>query len=460
MPCQQLSVGVRESCSHLKLADPYFDTPAPVELLLGADVFPQVWIGEQRSLGQGLPSAYNSVFGWVLIGPVLQNVSSNAHCMLAVPSIESLMERFWDVEEAPLQFTDEGCCEARLKAETIIDERGRYSAPLPFRQDQLHPTFEGMLGRNLKRFEHLERKLRHDEELGIAYRKFMAEYETLGHMSIAQNPGLYIILHHAVWKQGNGQTKLRVVFDASACSTSGLSLNDTLYVGPKLQRDIVDVLLGFRLYRFAFSSDICKMYRQIQVNPEYHQYQHILWRASPVEALKEYTLNTVTYGVNSAPFLALRVLHDIADRCCAQSTSVQKAIRLQTYMDDICTGAETLDEAYKLQQNLIKSLANHGFELKKWSSNSKKLLKRIPKEDRASGSLSFDDERSIVQVLGLNWESNEDTFRYDFSSIKFVFTKRGVLSVIARIFDPLGFLSPVVLFAKHLMQSVWTSGIA
>lgn len=98
-----------------------------------------------------------------------------------------------------------------------------------------------------KRFEHLERKLRQDEELGIAYRKFMAEYEALGHMSIAQNPELYIITHHAVWKQGNGQTKLRVVFDASACSASGHSLNDALYVSPKLQRDIVDVLLGFRL---------------------------------------------------------------------------------------------------------------------------------------------------------------------------------------------------------------------
>ncbi|XP_022172914.1 uncharacterized protein LOC111035558 [Myzus persicae] len=98
-----------------------------------ADVFLQVWIGEQRSLGQGLPSAYSSVFGWVLIGPVLQDVSSNAHCMLATvnPSIESLMERFWDVEEpeeAPLQFTDEGCCEARFKAETIIDERGHHCA--------------------------------------------------------------------------------------------------------------------------------------------------------------------------------------------------------------------------------------------------------------------------------------------------------------------------------------------
>uniref|UniRef100_A0A2S2PC00 Uncharacterized protein n=1 Tax=Schizaphis graminum TaxID=13262 RepID=A0A2S2PC00_SCHGA len=465
LPNQQLSVGIREGCSHLQLADPSFDTPAPVDLLLGADVFPQVWAGEQCSLGRGLPTAYSSTFGWVLIGPVSQDVSSNAHCLLATlnPSIESLMERFWEVEEpeeAPAQFTDQGCCEAKFKAETTIDETGRYSVPLPFRQGMPLPTFDGMKRIAIKRFEHLERKLTQDEKLGAAYREFMAEYEVLGHMTVAQNPGLYVIPHHAVWKQGISHSKLRVVFDASARCNSGQSLNDALYVGPKLQRDIVDVLLGFRLYCFAFSSDICKMYRQIQVNTEYRQYQHILWRASPVEALKEYTLNTVTYGVNSAPFLALRVLHDIADRCDPSLSSVQTAIRLQTYMDDICTGADTLDEALRLQQSLVKTLMSHGFELRKWSSNTPALLERIPEEDRMSGSHSFEDERSTVKVLGLNWSPEEDVLGYDFSEIKVTYTKRGVLSVIARIFDPLGFLSPVVLFAKHLMQLIWSSGTA
>jgi len=465
LPSQQLNVGVREGCSHLKLADPSFDTPAPVDLLLGADVFPQVWIGEQCSLGCGLPVAYSSTFGWVLIGPVSQDASPSAQCLLTTfnPSIESLMEKFWEVEEpeeAPPQFTDQGCCEAKFRAESFIDETGRYSVPLPFRQDMPLPTFDGMKRIAAKRFEHLERKLTQDEKLGIAYREFMTEYEALGHLTVAQNPGLYVIPHHAVWKQGISHSKLRVVFDASARCDLGQSLNDALYVGPKLQRDLVDVLLGFRLYHFAFSSDICKMYRQIQVNAEYRQYQHILWRASPADALKEYVLNTVTYGVNSAPFLALRVLHDIADRCDTSLTSVQMALRHQTYMDDICTGAETLDEALRLQQGLIKTLRSYGFVLKKWSSNNPALLEKIHNEDRMSGSLSFEDEMSTVKVLGLNWRPEEDSLGYDFSEIKFTYTKRGVLSVIARIFDPLGFLSPVVLFAKHLMQSIWSSGIA
>ncbi|XP_050065185.1 uncharacterized protein LOC126554126 [Aphis gossypii] len=196
LPSQQLNVGIRESCSHLKLADPSFDTPAPVELLLGADVFPQVWFGEQYSLGHGLPTAYSSAFGWVLIGPVSQVVSSNAHCLLATfnPSIESLMEKFWEVEEpdeAPPQFTDQGCCEAKFKAETIIDETGRYSVPLPFRQDLPLPTFDGIKQIAVKRFEHLERKLVQDEKLGMAYREFMAERSVRSHVRGKESGSIY-----------------------------------------------------------------------------------------------------------------------------------------------------------------------------------------------------------------------------------------------------------------------------
>lgn len=98
-------------------------------------------------------------------------------------------------------------------------------------------------------------------------------------------------------------------------------------------------------------------------------------------------------------------------------------------MDDICTGAATLEEADELKHNLVKTLENHRFELKKWSSSTPELLEGIPREDCASGTLSF-DEGTVTRVLGLNWNSEEDSLGYNFSSIKFVHTKRGVLSVI------------------------------
>jgi len=121
-------------------------------------------------------------------------------------------------------------------------------------------------------------------------------------------------------------------------------LNQCLFTGPKLQQDIVDIMLRFRVHQFTFTADVCKMYRQILVLPQYRKYQHILWRASPLDELKEYQLNTVTYGVNCAPYLALRVLKDLADNCCEELPDVKQALTHQTYVDDICVGADSTDQ--------------------------------------------------------------------------------------------------------------------
>ncbi|XP_015378292.1 PREDICTED: uncharacterized protein LOC107172516 [Diuraphis noxia] len=313
MPARKLPAQVRARCNHLTLAGPTFDKPAPVDMLIGADIFPQIWNDKSRSLGPGYPSVYSSVFGWVLIGPVQEHPDIGAQSMLVslVPSIESIMERFWKVEEpeaAPPQFTEDGLCEELFQAKMRRDSRGRFSVPLPFRSGRSTECFPGSRQVALNRLLHLERKLSGDQTLYNAYRKFMQEYEELGHMSIAEGAGQYYIPHHAVQKVEGEMSKLRVVFDASAKCHSGVSINQCLLVGPKLQQDIVDVLIGFRVHKVAFTTDICKMYRQIDVLPQYRGCQYILWRDSPQVIVKDYVLNTVTYGVNSAPYLALRVL--------------------------------------------------------------------------------------------------------------------------------------------------------
>ncbi|CAI6368535.1 unnamed protein product [Macrosiphum euphorbiae] len=127
MPARQLPVQVRAKCSHLMLADPSFDEPAPVEMLIGADIFPQVWKNKCSSLGPGFPSVYSSVFGWVLIGPVQEHPDIGAQAMLVslVSSMESIIERFWKVEEpeaAPPQFSEDGLCEELFNSEMRKDQ--------------------------------------------------------------------------------------------------------------------------------------------------------------------------------------------------------------------------------------------------------------------------------------------------------------------------------------------------
>lgn len=139
----------------------------------------------------------------------------------------------------------------------------------------------------------------------------MSEYIALGHMFVTPSPGYYFIPHHAVYRPEDGDSKLRVVLDASTGGFHTSSLNSCLFQRPKLQQDIIDVLMRFRIHPYVFTADVCKMYRQILVNPEHRAYQYIFWKSFPHEVLVEYELNTVTYGVNCVPFLALRILQAI-----------------------------------------------------------------------------------------------------------------------------------------------------
>lgn len=145
----------------------------------------------------------------------------------------------------------------------IQRSKRRYYVPLPYFQEQLSLQFEGIQVRRtaLWRFEHSERKVSQDEALSIVYRQFMVKYEYLGHISVAQEPSSLIIPHHAVCIRSNDDNikKLHVVFYTSACCQTCYSSNNTLYSVLKLHRDIIDVLLGFRLYWFVSSTLIFKI---------------------------------------------------------------------------------------------------------------------------------------------------------------------------------------------------------
>ncbi|KAF0721556.1 Integrase catalytic domain-containing protein, partial [Aphis craccivora] len=466
LPRETLPRKLLERYSNLALADPAFNVTSSIDMLLGGDVYATVMDGRKVTIDSALPTAFSSVFGWILIGP-LSNQEAPAFQSLPVSlvvSIESLMEQFWQVEEpaiAPASFTVEGQCEQIFHDQVMRLPSGRFSVPLPFHAPASADTFHGSRKVAERRFELLERKLSNNSILKSLYTEFMSEYIALGHMSLASSPGSYFIPHHAIYRPEVDAKKIRVVFDASARGFRGPSLNDCLFRGPKLQQDLIDILIRFRVHKYVFTTDICKMYRQILVLPEYRTFQHILWRASPHAELQEYELNTVTYGVNCAPFLALRVLQCIASDDCEHFRGVRQALECHTYVDDICDGADTIPQLLQLQSDLILVLQKSGIELKKWASNTPSVLDAVPTADRACVPTSFDTvDGYSTRVLGLEWHPGTDHFCCALNlTSPHVFTKRGVLSVVARIFDPLGVFAPTVLLAKFIMQRTWLSGV-
>ncbi|XP_033230028.1 uncharacterized protein LOC117181463 [Belonocnema kinseyi] len=265
----------------------------------------------------------------------------------------------------------------------------------------------------------------------------------------------YYLPHQAVVRESSLTTKLRVVFDASAKTTTGISLNDILMVGPTIQDGIFTLIVRFRQHPFVLSSDIEKMYRQFWVYPEDRKYQKILWRYSTDEPLRTYQLKTVTYGTSAAPFLAVRCLKKLAEDEGSLFRITAKALKNDVYVDDLLTGAGSVKDAKQLRDQLKRLAKRGGLRLCKWISNSQEVINDLPDCSNQT-SLKLDPDHA-TKTLGVSWNSQEDMLIFEVDSVpeQELISKRVMLSQIAKLYDPLGLLAPVIIYAKIKMQQLW-----
>lgn len=199
----------------------------------------------------------------------------------------------------------------------------------------------------------------------------MQQYCALGHMEALadHDPGAdsYYLPHHAVTKRNDPSGRIRVVFNASFRTSTGVSLNDLLLPGPRLQSDLWVVLSRWRLHPFAFMTDIVKMFQQIRVHSDDAELQRILWRADPATEVTDYKLVTVTYGTSPAPYLAIRTLLQLAQDEEHRFPKGVEVIRSNMYVDDILVGASTLEETFEIKGQVVGLLQAEGFQLSKWA---------------------------------------------------------------------------------------------
>ncbi|XP_073831692.1 uncharacterized protein [Musca autumnalis] len=218
------------------------------------------------------------------------------------------------------------------------------------------------------RFKRNEKSLMRKPEFKTQYDEVMKEYLDLGHMVIDNESACdhnYYLPHHGVLKSYSTTTQLRVVFNGSSRSANGKSLNDNLYVGRTLQQDLVALITKWRFYEYVFSADITKMYRQILINPKQTNFQKIVFRCSNDEEIKDYRLNTVTFGISCAPYLALRTLLQLADDEEARFPIGAHILRNAMYVDDALVGSFSIEEALEARYQLIGILKSAKFELRK-----------------------------------------------------------------------------------------------
>ena len=226
-----------------------------------------------------------------------------------------------------------------------------------------------------------------------------------------------------------------------------------------MQEDLWVLLTRWRFFRVVFVADIVKMFRQVLIDERDTDLQLIIWRENPSHEQQTYRLRTVTYGTTSAPFLVIQVLLELATIYDQKYPEAAKIIQRNKYLDDFLAGADDLKGAHHRKEQLINILAEAGISLGKWASNYPALLNSL---SSTTGSTEHFEIDEYVSTLGIVWMPQQNCFTYKVNTISppRKYTKRIVLSETAKLFDPLGWLGPVVIQAKVIMQVPWIAKVS
>ena len=228
--------------SDLPLADPGFSQPGRIDILLGADIFVKVLRQGRWNGPTGFPTAFKTDLGWVLCGSAgftSTSTQTNVHITTfhtSVTSSDDTLRKFWEIEESPSDQAslsiEERTVVRHFESNHSRSKEGRFIVPLP-KDPNARPIGESR-SQAVKRFLSLERSL-NQKGCFQEFNTVMQEYLDLKHAEAIPMPDLekppeltFCLPMHAVYKESSTTTKIRAVFDASAKSSTGVSLNDTL----------------------------------------------------------------------------------------------------------------------------------------------------------------------------------------------------------------------------------------
>ncbi|CAH8290098.1 unnamed protein product [Schistosoma intercalatum] len=436
-----------------------------VGLLLGVDVPEAHWVLDQRIGKPKQPYASLTMLGWALFGPTGQpnKTSVFMNCLKAKNSFEEDILKLFEHEFSENKYSDKvtmPLCDKTImeitdKQTVLLD--GHYQVPIPWKVDW------HSLPRNNseieKRLIYLRKTLLKDEQLRKQYTIILATHESKGYLSRvtqAIEEERYLIPHHPVFNPKK-PGKVRIVFDCAA-KLQNKSLNDCIYSEPDLTNDLVGVLLRFRKHKIGLSADIEEMFLQVHLPERDTKAFSFIWYPdgnldSPPEV---YEFHVHPFGATSSPFCATYALRRTAtDHRDLFDEKTQSILRENFYVDDCLVSVETIPEAAELANNLIRLVALGGFRLHKWVSNVNEALNDVPIGDRSNNLVRIPGSTERIQkTLGLYWHTQFDCFAFDVNLPERPITKRGILSCASSLYDPLGFLAPLSLTPKRILQQL------
>ena len=441
-------------------------------MLIGANA-PEAQRHEEFRRGGSEPYAVRTVLGWAVLGPVdaanimcshLKNVNFVKY---GDKLVDHQMKQFLRLEDIAMnRSSKKGMSikdqEAKKRMEnSVFVVGGHYEAGMLWKSDT--PWLPNNRQTAEARLQSLKRKLKRDENIHRKYREFMENLIQKGYArkmteeeALRRSQRTWYLPHHGVFhpqKQG----KIRVVFDVASLH-DGVSLNNQLLQGPDLTNNLLGILLRFRQYPKALVADIEGMFNQVKVPPEDSDALRLLWwEDSDLEKLSEFQMTTHSFGATDSPscanFCLKKAAEDHKGRFSDEAVSV---VDNDFYIDDFMKSVRTVSEASSLADEVTCLLSEAGFRLTKSTSNSREVLSKIPDADRAKPTLDLDLENLPVErTLGVQWDVEKDAFLFKVREPHKPPTKRGILSAVSSLYDPMGFVCPVVLEAKKILPRLW-----
>ena len=454
-----------------------------IDILLGLDHSHLLAVLESRVGGDDEPFASRTRLGWVIrgllgddIGPKtarVHHVTSSSADGPTAPEVSLATEfkKFCDTEAFGTEFKGEGLSESEKIAEKVVDEglkklEAGYETPLTWLEGE--PAFENNRKLAEHRLQDLMERFKRDPELETDYHTAIKKYIDEGYASLVNDEDLhsndqYYLPHHGVYKKvyGKKKKKLRVVFDAAA-RWKKKCLNDGMRRGRKLQNDLPKVLIRFRQGEIAFAADITAMYSRIRLRPNDARYHRFLWREPGSNKVLTYQMDRLPFGSNCAPFIALKTAQRAAADAKVGRTDCMEAVAQNMYMDDLLKAADNEEEAIQKAKNIRDGLAEGDFHLTNWISNSAAVVAALQpgkeKEPTSACDLASDD---VEKLLGAFYEPTVDELTYRVSGEEEVdWTRAGLLSKVASVYDPLGLAAPLMVKAKIKLRELGTKGMA
>nr|CDJ95673.1 Retrotransposon domain containing protein [Haemonchus contortus] len=345
--------------------------------------------------------------------------------------------------------------------QTIQRRSDGYYVRLPYKEG--HDPLPSNKAIAMRRLHSELNKLRQQPEILRLYDKTIQDQKEQGIIEEILNDKtpegdvLHYIPHQPVITPHKETTKLRIVFDASAHFSNQPSLNDVLHQEPLILPDLYAMLLRFRTAPYAVTADVEKAFLQIRLHELDRDATRFFWVKNvdaPVDNdnLTTYRFTRVTFGINTSPFLlGATVRHHL--RATVEDEELAEEIRENLYVDNLILTANSPAEVQRKADQARRIFDDMGMDLRQFLSNETTINEAFPKEVGA--------QNTSQKVLGIIWDARNDTL-----AIRCIFpldetlTKRLVARRIASIYDPLGWLAPLLTRAKCFQQKLWKHSFA